>query len=72
MIYFVGSKCTVGGCSCGAWEDWFMACNDTDPEAIEEERDPKPLEQWPFNPLGCERPDICPLYQEAKRAGATI
>jgi hypothetical protein len=63
--YFDEPLCAVGGCRCPAWEEWFMACDDTDPKAIDEGRDPKPLEQWPFNPLGCERPDVCRLYAKA-------
>lgn len=63
---FVESDCLVGGCLCPAWNEWFMACEDTDPKAIEEDRDPAPLRQWPFNPLACERPDLCQLYRKHK------
>ena len=63
---FVESECTIGGVLCGAWGDWFQACEDTDPNAIDEGRDPAPLLEWPFDPSGCERPDICPLYRKHK------
>ena len=61
---FVEEKCTVGGTDCPAWNDWFQACDDTDPGAFDEDCDPAPLLEWPFDPLGCERPDICPLYRD--------
>jgi hypothetical protein len=67
-IPFVEQHCTVGGCHCGAWSEWFQACEDTDPNAIDEDRDPAPLSEWPFDPLGCERPDICPMYRLSKDA----
>jgi hypothetical protein len=60
---FIELECAVGGVHCPAWEEWFAACEDTDPNAIEEDRDPLPLLEWPFNPLACERPDICRLYR---------
>ena len=63
--YFVEAKCSIGGCLCPAWSDWFAACEDADPTAIDAYRDPEPLERWPFDPTGCERPDICPLYHSA-------
>ena len=66
MGVFVEAKCTIGGAKCPAWDEWFQACEDTDPEAIMDERDPAPLTSWPFNPLACERPDICPLYRQHK------
>ncbi len=60
---FVEAKCTVGGTLCPAWNDWFQACDETDPDALAQDRDPTPLVNWPFDPVGCERPDICPLYR---------
>lgn len=69
MIVFVKTKCLVGGCLCPAWDEWFQASEDTDPDAIKQGRDPLPLEEWPFNPLACERPDLCPLYASAKAKG---
>ncbi len=68
--HFVESQCVVGGVFCGAWHDWFQACDDTDPKALAEERDPSPLVEWPFDPLGCERPDVCPLYAKARGVAA--
>lgn len=68
---FVESKCQVGGVLCPMWDEWFQACDDTDPDAIAEERDPKPLLEWPFNPLACERPDTCWHYRATiSRTGA--
>lgn len=63
MTCFEEAKCTVGGSLCGAWHDWFWASVDSDPDCNAEDRDPKPLLEWPFDPLGCERPDICPMYR---------
>jgi hypothetical protein len=68
MTFFVERECTIGGCLCPAWQEWFMASEETDPQAVSEERDPVPLEEWPFDPAACERPDICPLYRKHKSA----
>jgi hypothetical protein len=65
---FEEALCTIGGALCPAWNEWFAACEDTDPTAAEEERDPDPLAAWPFSPLACERPDICPLYGRHKKS----
>ena len=70
-LAFVERECAVGGCMCPAWDEWFQASEDTDPAAIDEDRDPKPLEEWPFNPLACERPDICRLYRRATKQDQT-
>lgn len=61
---FVEAHCTVGGSSCAAWHEWFWASVEADPSCNDEDRDPVPLAEWPFNPLACERPDICPLYRK--------
>ena len=56
---FVEADCKVGGCLCPAWADWFEAIDDTGQ-----------LEEWPFDPLGCGRPDTCHLYAEARGEAA--
>ena len=65
--HFDDAACTVGGSLCGAWHDWFWASVDSDPACNEGDgRDPVPLLEWPFDPAGCERPDICPMYRRAR------
>lgn len=65
---FTERDCQVGGVLCPMWAEWFDACEDTDPRAIDEGREPAPLLEWPFNPLGCERPDTCWHYRASKRS----
>jgi hypothetical protein len=66
--YFVERDCQVGGALCPMWAEWFQGCEDADPDAIVEDRDPILLLEWPFNPLGCERPDTCRHYRASLRA----
>lgn len=65
MANFVESRCLVGGDKCPAWSEWFWASVETDPACNDEDRDPDPLLEWPFNPLACERPDLCRHYRDA-------
>lgn len=67
LIAFVERDCTIGGGLCPAWAEWFQGCEDADPKCIDEDRDPLLLTAWPFNPLACERPDICKLYRAGIR-----
>lgn len=64
-IPFVEADCRIGGCACGAWEDWFIACDDADPDAISVGRDPAELTDRPFDPASCAKPGTCKLYERA-------
>lgn len=70
QTWFVEARCAFGGCRCGAWEDWFMASDDRDPTAIDEERDPKPLSRFPFDPKNCADPERCAMYRDAQGRSA--
>jgi hypothetical protein len=68
QIAFVEGECRVGGCACEAWAVWFQACEEADPKAIDEDRDPAELEHFAFDPMLCQRPAMCPLYAKARDA----
>lgn len=74
-IPFVERDCTIGGILCPMWDEWFWASVDSDPACNKpdddgEVRDPVQLLEWPFNPLACERPDICPHYRKSRSTPA--
>ena len=64
-ILFVEKDCQVGGIACSAWCAWSTACEDTDPDAAAEQRDPKELCDFPFDPKDCECPKGCALFERA-------
>jgi hypothetical protein len=43
------------------WEAWFVACDEADPKAIEQDRDPAELTAFPFDLSQCARPETCRL-----------
>lgn len=68
-IHFVETECAVGGTSCGAWHDWFSACDAQDPSAIEEDRDPVEITDFPFAIADCQQKEKCSLYRRALGLG---
>ncbi|ALH82945.1 hypothetical protein [Sphingopyxis macrogoltabida] len=68
---FVESQCAVGGSYCEAWHDWFWASADADPACNDEDRDPKPLTDFPFEVGKCFDVARCRLRAAALRAQST-
>jgi hypothetical protein len=65
-IAFVEKDCEVGGSHCPMWEAWLMACDDADPKAIEQERDPAELPDFTFDPDKCACPETCRLSARSR------
>src|SRR3546814_12819143 len=68
---FVERDCQVGGILCPRWAEWFEACEDTDPDALDEERDPVPLTNFPFQPSECRKPESCALFRRTQHKGGS-
>ena len=67
-IAFVEHECTQGGVLCGAWGDWFWASVEADPASEAEDRDPLPLQDFPFDIRECRQIATCALHARALRA----
>ena len=70
LMVFDKDKCKVGGAFCGAWEDWFMACDNADPAAIKEERDPIHIIGQRVKRSECVHKESCPLYAKSTAPAA--
>jgi len=66
VLAFVETKCAIGGVYCGMWSDWFVACEEADPASLDEDRDPKEIDDFPFEISECVRPETCHLALRAR------